>query len=161
MSREPAHLMEARTAGLVLERVGRPDRGRARGRRGVGPARRRPPRLPMGCGQGLPQLRQMNGPDPRHPCAQEPGRSSQEVDAGPGSMKWIAFTGVTPGWSGSLAKGAVVFDTVTLNGCVALRPPGSVAVTRIVAAPSSTAVNVTTSRAARALATCGADDHAV
>ncbi len=52
-----------------------------------------------------------------------------------------------------------VVDTVTVNDCMALSPPGSVAVTRIVALPSPTVVSVITrAPVARAATTRGADD---
>ena len=47
--------------------------------------------------------------------------------------------------------------TVTAKVCAALRPPGSVAVTRIVAAPSDTGVTVTRLPDTDTAATCGAD----
>ena len=53
-----------------------------------------------------------------------------------------------------------VVDTVTVNDWMALRPPGSVAVTRIVAMPSPTAVSVTRAPAARTVTTCSADEIA-
>ena len=51
--------------------------------------------------------------------------------------------------------------TVTVNDCVAVRPPGSVAVTRTVAAPSPTAVTVTSAPVTVAVTTWGADEDAV
>ena len=51
--------------------------------------------------------------------------------------------------------------TVTANVWVALSPPGSVAVTRIVAVPSPTAVKVTPALAALTVTTPGADETAV
>ena len=48
--------------------------------------------------------------------------------------------------------------TVTANDCVAVRPPGSAAVTRIVAAPMPTAASVRRAPDASTVATSGADD---
>ena len=75
------------------------------------------------------------------------------------SVKCTALTGVTPGWIGSSVKADGV--TVTVNPCVALRPPASPAVTRIAAVPRLIAVNVTRAAAATALTTSGAADDAV
>ena len=50
--------------------------------------------------------------------------------------------------------------TVTTNVCAALRPPGSVAVTRIVAAPADTGVTMTRPPETDTAATCTADDVA-
>ena len=52
-------------------------------------------------------------------------------------------------------------STVAVNGCVALRPPGSVALTRIVAAPSLAATSITKAPVTLAVTTCGADEDAV
>ena len=52
----------------------------------------------------------------------------------PSSVKWTARTGVTPGRTSGSVKGAELLPTVTENVRVAVKPPGSDAVTRIVAA---------------------------
>ena len=52
-------------------------------------------------------------------------------------------------------------STVTVNDWSTVRPPGSAAVTPIVAAPSPTAVTITRAPTASTLATCGADDDTV
>ena len=74
------------------------------------------------------------------------------------SVKCTALIGVSPGRSGSSVNGAV---TVTTNDCMALRPPGSVAVTRIVEVPVPTAVSATQVPDARTVTTLGAVDHIV
>ena len=49
--------------------------------------------------------------------------------------------------------------TVTVNDSVALRPPGSAAVTRIVAVPTPTAVSVTRVAPAASIVTTSRADH--
>ena len=71
------------------------------------------------------------------------------------SVTWAARIGVTPRTSGWSVNALTADPTVTAKVCAALRPPGSVAVTRIVAAPSDTGVTVT--RLPNTAATCGAD----
>ena len=86
----------------------------------------------------------------------DPRRASIRVR---NSVKWTALTGVTPGtMSGSVNGTDTDVPTVTVNDCEALRPPGSVAVTRIAAVPSLSAVSVTRVPAARTVTTFGADD---
>lgn len=58
------------------------------------------------------------------------------------SVKWTARIGVVPGTTGSSVNGRFSAVTLVVNGVVAFRPPGSVAVTRITAVPGSTAVSV-------------------
>ena len=130
----------------------RPDRGRPRRRRRVRPARDRPTRCPVRLGQRRPQLQQMHPLDPGNPRPQHrvgPGEPRQPPPAllrasirVRSSVKWTALIGVTPGTIGSSVNGTRIAATVTLNAWTALRPPGSVAVTRIVAVPSLTAVSV-------------------
>ena len=77
-------------------------------------------------------------------------------------MKWTALTGVTPGRIGWSVKGSDTdTSTVTVNDCTALKPPGSVAVTRIVPAPSRTSATITKAPVTLAVTTCVADDDAV
>ena len=54
-----------------------------------------------------------------------------------------------------------VWSTATAKLCVAVRPPGSVAVTVMVAVPVSTAVVVSSFADMPAVATVGSDDSAV
>lgn len=61
-------------------------------------------------------------------------------------------------WPSSAKGSDIDASTVTVNDCAALKPPGSVAVTRIVAAPSATAVSLTRTPVTPAVTTCGADD---
>ena len=76
-----------------LHHVRRPDWGRSRRWRGVGPTRRRAPGRLVGVSQRLPELLQMREPDGRHPCPQRlvrPGKSLQSggrtgMDAAPGA----------------------------------------------------------------------------
>ena len=75
-------------------------------------------------------------------------------------MQWTALTGVTPYTRGSSVNRARI-ATVTANDCVAVRPPGSVAVTRTVAAPSPTAVTVTNAPVTVAVTTWRADEDTV
>ena len=77
-------------------------------------------------------------------------------------MKWTARTGVTPGTIGSSVNGALtVAPTVALNAWIALRPPGSVALTRIVGSPSPTPVSVKREPTASTATTEGTEDDAV
>ena len=64
----------------------------------------------------------------------------------------------TSGSAPTAAGARLPLDTVTANVCDALRPAGSLAVTRTVAAPTPTAVSVTRAPAASTVATSGADD---
>ncbi len=78
------------------------------------------------------------------------------------SVKWTDLIGVTPGRMGSSVNGTLTFpSTVTVNACAARRPPGSVAVTRIVAAPSLAAASITKAPVALAVTTRRANDDAV
>ncbi|MCY4511844.1 MAG: hypothetical protein OXG35_33505 [Acidobacteria bacterium] len=70
------------------------------------------------------------------------------------------MNGVIPGTSGSSVNGVGV-ATVTANTCLALSPPGSVGVTRMVDAPRPTALNLARVPARRTVTTCGADDDTV
>ena len=75
------------------------------------------------------------------------------------SVKWTALTGVTPGRNGSSVNGAVRV-TVAVNDWTTLRPPGSAAVTRIVALPMVAAARFTRAPAVLAATTFGATDDA-
>ena len=75
------------------------------------------------------------------------------------SAKWTARTRVRPGRIGWSVK-APGAGTVTLNVPLALRPPGSVAVTAIVEVPAPTAASVTPVPATCTVATSSAADEA-
>ena len=95
---------------------------------------------------------------------------AQNVSASPsGSRNALATSTVTGASSTPMlsaaseptGSGGRLAATVTANNCDTLKPPGSVAVTRIVAVPAPTAVRITRAPIARTVATYGDDDDTV